>query len=275
MLDSARLLTVSKLPLALLLLGVTTLRAQSSDPAALQALRSAVQSELRSSETDKSTWTYRDHDAVPGKDATFLAIETPHGDLRRMILLNNQPLSPQASQEELDRLRDFVHDPAAQARKARAAQHDGEQAAELLRMLPEAFLWTLAAQNAETITLNFQPNPHFDPPDMQSRVMGQMAGQLVIARDGNRIRTLKGRLTQDVTIGWGILGRLYAGGTFDIERRLVGSGHWQITDTHVHIGGHALLFKTIGQQEDEEKTNWHPSTDYNLEQALQTLSSAR
>ena len=31
---------------------------------------------------------------------------------------------------------------------------------------------------------------------------------------------------------------------------------WQITETHVHIGGHALLFKTIGEQEDEVKTEF-------------------
>jgi hypothetical protein len=31
---------------------------------------------------------------------------------------------------------------------------------------------------------------------------------------------------------------------------------WQIAETHVHIRGHALFFKTIGEQEDEVKTDF-------------------
>jgi hypothetical protein len=106
---------------------------------------------------------------------------------------------------------------------------------------------------------------------MQSRVMGTMAGELVVAHDGNRIQTLRGKLTEDVRIGFGILGKLEQGGTFDIERRQLAPGRWQITETHVHIGGHALLFKTIGQQQDEVKTEWKPSTASNLQAALDQI----
>jgi predicted metalloprotease with PDZ domain len=66
---------------------------------------------------------------------------------------------------------------------------------------------------------------------------------------------------------------MYKGGTFDIERRQVGSGHWQITETHVHIGGHALFFKSIGTQEDEVKTDWKPSPDETLIEAARTLGA--
>jgi len=41
-----------------------------------------------------------------------------------------------------------------------------------------------------------------------------------------------------------------------VERRQVAPGYWEITETHVHISGHALFFKTIGQQEDEVKTEF-------------------
>jgi hypothetical protein len=106
---------------------------------------------------------------------------------------------------------------------------------------------------------------------MEARVMGIMGGEMVIVREVNRIRTLKGRLTQDVRFGYGIFGKLDRGGTFDIERRMVGSGHWQITESHVHIGGKALLFKTIGQQSDEVKTDWKPSPAQTLQEAARVL----
>lgn len=103
--------------------------------------------------------------------------------------------------------------------------------------------------------------------------MGAMAGQMVIARNGNRIHILRGQLSYNILLGFGLLAKMYKGGTFEVERRLVGEDHWQITDTHVHIGGHALLFHTIGQQEDEVKTDWKPSTDNTLEAAARTLNA--
>jgi hypothetical protein len=105
--------------------------------------------------------------------------------------------------------------------------------------------------------------------------MGVMAGQLIISKDGHRIRTLRGKLTEDVLIGFGILGKINRGGTFDVERRVVGDGRWQITETHVHIGGHALLFHTIGQQEDDVKTEWKPSTARTLQEAAQQLGAVQ
>jgi hypothetical protein len=133
---------------------------------------------------------------------------------------------------------------------------DGKNAEELLRMLPDAFNWKVQSEDAQKITLHFEPNPNFNPPDMQGRVLGRMAGELVVDKGQNRIMTISGKLTEDVTIGWGLLGRLHEGGTFRVERREVAPGLWQITETHVHIAGRALFFKNIGQQQDEVQTEF-------------------
>jgi hypothetical protein len=247
----------------------------ASDPSALADLRQAVSAELQANQTDKSIWAYRESNITPEKHAVYRAIETPQGTLRRLIELDGHTLSPQATAVETRRIQNYVSDSSAQAKARHAAAHDGAQAEELLKMLPNAFIWTRAGENGDLVTLNFRPNPDFNPPDMQSRVLGIMAGQLIISKDGHRIRTLRGKLTDDVLIGWGILGKLNRGGTFDVERRMVGDGYWQITETHVHIGGHALLFHTIGQQEDDVKTEWKPSTAQTLQQAEQQLNAGQ
>ena len=257
------------------LLCTAPLRAQDSDPKALATVRAAVVSEFAASQSDQSIWMYRDHDATPGKDAVYNAVETREGELRRLIELDGKPLSASAERAETGRINGYVGDEDAQAKAAKNAAHDDKQAADMLRMLPNAFVWTVASEDAAAVTLNFRPNPQFNPPDMQARVMGQMGGQMVIARDGNRIRTLRGQLTEDVLIGFGLLGKLNQGGTFDVERRQVAPGHWQITETRVHIGGHALLFKTIGQQEDEVKTDWRPSSASTLGEAARILAPGR
>ncbi|HEY4358913.1 MAG TPA: hypothetical protein VGN16_24415 [Acidobacteriaceae bacterium] len=218
---------------------------------------------------------YRDHDVTPGKDATYQTIETPQGTLKRTLVLDGQPITGEERDAETRRIDKAANDKAGLEKQRKAGAHDDAQAEEMLRMMPTAFLWTLRSATPELITLDFKPNPAFSAPDMQSRVMAAMQGEMVIARNGNRIRTLRGALASDVKIGFGLLGRLNQGGTFRVERREVAPGRWQMTETHVHIGGHALLFKTIGQQQDEVKTEWKPSPAQNLQEAADLLRDAK
>jgi predicted metalloprotease with PDZ domain len=103
-----------------------------------------------------------------------------------------------------------------------------------------------------------------------------MAGTVVVQKNGYRISTLKGTLSKDIPIGYGILGRLHKGGTFDVERTQLAPGVWQVTDTHVHIEGRALFFKSIGQQDDEVKTHFTAvPLSTTLEQALPMLVEGR
>ncbi len=203
----------------LLLAHPLPLAAQSSQPGALAVVRSAMAAEMRADLTDKSIWTYREEDDTPAQHATYLTVETRQGTLRRLIAFNGRHLSPRAAAIETTRINDYVHDRYAQEKAQRASAHDAAQARQLLQMLPDAFIWTIVKQTPENTTLRFQPNPQFNPPDTEARVMGAMSGEMVVARKGDRIRSLHGALTHNVLIGWGILARLYGGGTFDVERR--------------------------------------------------------
>jgi hypothetical protein len=47
---------------------------------------------------------------------------------------------------------------------------------------------------------------------------------------------------------------------------------WQITESHVHIEGKVLLFKNIGEQDDEVKSEFRPVPgETTLEQAAVML----
>ncbi len=246
---------------------------ENSEPHAIALLQAAVHSELAAAETDHSVWTYRDHDKTADKDALYDVVDSPQGGVRRAIQFDGHPVGPDTRAAETQRITDFVRDPAAQAKQHRAGQHDDAQARQMLLMLPNAFIWTVKGDSGDLTTLTFRPNPTFHPPNMEARVMGLMAGELIIARADNRIRTLRGSLTDDIKIGFGMLGKLRAGGTFDVERREIAPHIWQITETHVHIDGKALLFKTIGQQEDEIKSDWKPSTAKTLQEAARQLDA--
>jgi hypothetical protein len=245
--------------------------ASSSD--ALQIVNAAVESQLEADRVDHSNWIYREREPAPGHDAVYTCVGSPQGELRRLVELNGNPPDAATAQSESDRISQYVNSPAEQATARKNGAHDDVQATELLKMLPQAFTWSIRSETPELITLDYHPNPKFSGPDMESRVMSTMAGQMIIARNGNhyRIRTFRGALVSDFKIAYGMLGRLYKGGTFDIERREVGPGYWEITETHVHIAGHVLIFKTIGTQEDEVKSDWKPSPAANLQEAAHIL----
>jgi hypothetical protein len=195
-------------------------------------------------------------------------VQTDHGSVKRLISRNGRSLNDVEARAENDRVQSFIHDQDKLAKQRKDAAQDGKNATELLNMLPEAFNWKMQSEDEQKVTLHFEPKPEFRPPDMQSRVLGKMVGEMVVDKGQNRIATIRGKLTEDVTIGWGLLGRLREGGTFQVERREVAPKLWQITETHVHIEGRALFFKSIGQQQDEVQT------EFTLVPASTTLEQA-
>lgn len=253
--------------------GLAPSRAQGTKDAR-EIIRTAMQAELSADLNDHTRWRYRDA-KKDGTDTVSIVVETAQGSVKRMISRNGHPLNKEEAAAEEERVQWFIHDSEALAKQRRDGVQDGKNAEELLRMLPDAFLWNVQSEDARTITLHFQPKPEFHPPDMQSRVLGEMVGELVVNKEQHRIETIRGKLVEDVTIGWGLLGRLHEGGTFRVERREVAPRLWQITETHVHIEGRALFFKNIGQEQDEVQTDFtQVSAGTTLEQAAE-MSKAK
>jgi hypothetical protein len=233
-----------------------------------QIVQTAVNTELVASRNDHSLWRYRDEQREANK--VSIVVQTSKGSVKRMIERNGAPLTAAEAQTEEQRIQSTIHDPDRMAKQRKDGAADDKNAAELLNMLPTAFLWKIANDNGDSITLTFSPNPDFSPPDMQSRVLSAMAGELVVDKKQHRIKTISGKLVRDVTFGWGLLGRMKEGGIFRVERRELKPGLWQITETHVHIVGKVLLFKDIGEQQDEVQTGFTPvPADTTLEQAAE------
>jgi hypothetical protein len=218
-----------------------------------QIVQQAVQTELAASRDDHTHWMYFEIDSEPRKSVKQWVAQANPATVERVVERNGQALSEAQQRQEME---SFRGDTRAQARQRKSGQHDDEQAAELLSILPGAFIWTNQGEKGSDILLHFKPNPQFVPPDMEARVFAAMEGDMVVDREQHRIVSLKGRLIRDVKILGGLVGYLQAGGTFDVERRETGKNLWQITETHVHIQGHILIFKTISEEEDNVKTRF-------------------
>jgi hypothetical protein len=253
-------------PGRVLLLGVALLLpAACFGDDARQFVQKAVQNELVKDRDDHSRWIYLETDRKDGHSVKQWVAETRDGSLRRVLEMNGQPVPDAEQRRKMD---SYVRDGWARSKQRKSEQHDDQQATEMLNLLPQAFLWTDQGTNGSLRILHFKPDPNFRPPDLEARVFAAMEGEMAVDTQQLRIASIKGRLIRDVLIGGGWLGRLYAGGTFNVERRETGRQIWQIAETHVHIQGHALIFKTISEQEDDVKTEFKQlAGDPSLQQA--------
>lgn len=223
-----------------------------------QLVRRAVNSEIAADRADQSRWIYHEIDRKPNNIVVQWVAQTSKGDVNRVLRKNGNDI-PVAQQRQS--IESFIRDSGAQADQQQSAEKDGEQAEALLRMLPNAFLWSIKNKNGETTTYHFKPDPDFDPPSRQARVFAAMEGNLIVNNAQQRIQRMRGVMTHDVNFGWGLLGSLKKGGWFQVDREQTAPGLWQITITHVHIQGRALLFKTISEQEDDTKTSFTREPD--------------
>jgi mannose-6-phosphate isomerase-like protein (cupin superfamily) len=222
-------------------------------------VRAVVANEVAADANDHSRWMYRDEDGVPGNGTVKLVIQTSQGDLSKAIERDGQPLPPQQQKKDEEKMDAFVNDASLRQKQKHDHEEDAEKASALTKMLPDAFLWSVAEQNGTTTTLKFKPDPSFHPPTRESRVFAAMEGTMVVNAGQKRIQQLKGTLTRDVNFGYGLLGKLEKGGTFEIARQEIAPGVWAITATHIHIHGHALIFKSIGEEQDEVTSHYHPT----------------
>jgi hypothetical protein len=233
------------------------MRAQQQDAHSL--VRSVVDNELAADKNDHSRWMFRDANKRSDKSTVTLVVQTPEGDLSKTIEINGHPLTPQQQKADEQNMHRFVTDPSARQKQKRDHAQDAEKARSLTKMLPDAFLWTVTGQSGTDMTLTFKSNPNFHPPTREARVFAAMEGTMVVNTSQKRIETLKGKLTRNVNFGFGMLGKLEKGGSFDVERQQVGPGVWQMTATHIHMQGHALIFKSISEQQDEEISHYTPA----------------
>ncbi len=262
-----------KISWLLLSIVLGTALAFASGDDAQQTVQQAVTNELAKDEADHSHWLYFENDQKSEHPVKQWVAETMNGNLRRVVEIDGQTLSPHEQRHRLDA---YLADEGTQTKERKSAQHDDKQATEMLQMLPKAFIWTNEGAQGSNTVLHFKPDPNFHPPDLEARVFAAMEGDMLVDTRQHRIASLKGKLIRDVKILGGLLGSLDAGGTFDVERRQTGNGVWQITETHIHIQGHALIFHSISEQEDDVKSDFKPlPPDITMQQAKNDLLSVQ
>jgi len=226
-----------------------------------QLVREMVQRELDAENNDHSHWRYRLHkeDDVNAQDRDV--IETKEGSLARTLLINGRPLTPEQRQKDEERMKKLVDDPNERAKRERRAKQDEEKAKELLKAIPDAFVFKYAGMDGNLTLLTFSPNPHYSPPTRELMVYHAMTGKLWVDRNAMRLAMIEGRLVEDVKFGWGLLGHLDKGGTFKVIQQKVAEDHWDQVFLDINMTGRAIIFKTLNIKQKQILSNFRRVPD--------------
>jgi hypothetical protein len=183
-------------------------------------------------------------------------VETKDGDVARLIERNGKPLSPEDEQAEIDRLNNLLAHPEIQEHRHKKEQEDSARGDEMVRMLPDAFLYTfdgmVEGPSGLCYRLKFRPNPAFTPPDREGEVYHGMVGELWVDQSQLRLAKIDAHLISDVNFGWGVLGRLYKGGSILVQNADVGLHHWETIHMKLNLQGKLLMLKSVDYSTTED-----------------------
>src|SRR5271157_4271232 len=222
-----------------------------------QLVREVVYNELHD-HVSHGYWRYWIESHSPKESLLEERLETAEGPVTRIELSNGRPLDAEGRQLEQVRLHRLLDSPAEQARLRHEYDDNEKRIGRIVALLPDAFLYEYAGEENGCYRLRFRPNPDYPAHSIEARIFHAMNGELWINATYKRLVRLDGHLNQDVSFGFGILGRLYQGGWFSLQRTQVSSTDWKTERFELHMKGRAILFKIITQEISELRTGFSP-----------------
>jgi hypothetical protein len=239
---------------------------------AQQLVRDVVWNEIHAQTNDPTFWHYREVQEDHGPRRLLDVIQTRDGQIYRVLAIHGQPLRGKQLETEDNRIEKLLHDPEQVQENQKKREQDANQERTLLNVLPNAFIFREEGRQGSNIKLAFTPNPSFHPATHAAEVFHHMEGTMLIDGNAKRLVEIDGRLTSKVKFAGGLLGHLDEGGTFRVQQRNVGAGHWDTVLIDVQMNGKALFFKTIAVRQKEVYSDYRevPGT-VTLQQAGQQL----
>lgn len=185
------------------------------------------------------------------EDRTFRVVPTGTGTLRILLKTNGKATDPADYQRQLHAWKDVLElalrpsDPRAKTAYAKFEKKKRDRA-EMVDATREAFIqkWDgqerFAGHNCDVVDLT--PNPNFHPHSMLQDALTHFTAKVWVDHDTNQMVRGEARVTRDISVGGGILGKLYRGGIFSFEQVPVAQGVWLPTRYQYDFTGRKFLF---------------------------------
>jgi hypothetical protein len=224
---------------------------------------------------------YRIHIVDAKGDRVRDIIESRDGTVARLILLSGKPLTAEQDAAERDRLNDMLADPEAFAKHAKGDTTGKKIADQLIRIMPDAMLYTYTPGQPQTglnpgiteVVIDYEPNPKFHPPTTPAEALTGLKGRAWVDPKSKMVVRLDGTIFRGVNLGWGMIAHIYPGGTLSLEQADAGNGRWTFTRFIEHISVRALMIKPLNINTQVEATGFQPIQPMSYQDAVRLLLS--
>jgi hypothetical protein len=220
-------------------------------------VREACYNAVQQRET-KALWSYRVERHEDNHVVLEQVIETVDTPVKHLLAVDGHPPTPAQLKEEDERHRSLLKNSAAQSAFKKEHDEDSQKMEEMLRIIPEAFVFQDRGKQRELEKIAFHPNPDFKPKTYEQRVLHTLVGTAFIDLHDKQIARVSASLAQRVEFGLGFLGRVDKGGTVNIARTRLSGGVWQVSMEKIDLSGRMAIFKSLNRHKDEQRSDFKP-----------------
>ncbi|SDF12699.1 hypothetical protein [Terriglobus roseus] len=233
-----------------------TARAQESlSPSSISAiLQQAVQFQLDDFHHRGWGLQYRIHRLDQKEDSIREVIETEDGNISRTLTFKGRPLTAEEETGELARLRALT--PEDVRKRRQKSESSDKYGIELMKTLPKAMLFTPVAGQPQLpnyprqqVVLDYAPNPQFHPGSTTQSLLMGIAGRIWIDAETHHLTRIEVRIIQNLNLMFGILARVYQGGTLSYEQKPVSLTHDAFSEIKMDVKLRELMVHVAPYQQ--------------------------
>jgi hypothetical protein len=196
----------------------------------------------------------------------------PGQTYKRLVAIDGKPLDPaELRKRDLEHQRDVENDaqrrrsetPAQQARRIERLEREKQQIAAMLddalRVFETAIVSREMVDGEPTIVVDMTPRANARVTTREGNWMKDFQCRAWFVEADGQLARLEVHAIDDVSIGWGIVGRLHKGSRIIVERRKVGPLWlpWRLT---FDATGRTLLFRTFDLNVVTEYSDYKPKS---------------
>jgi len=227
-------------------------------------VQSAVENELHQINDPESPLQYRIRHVDAKGEMVRIQIESRQGDVARLIEKNGRPLTAAENDAEIARLNDILTSPSDFLRHHHRDASTRADVNFLIREMPKAMTFHYTdgqpqrpGATGPQVVIDFHPDPNYKPPTMLSDALTGIEGRMWIDVATRHLTRIEGHFLKTVNFGYGVVARIYPGGTLELDQANAGSGRWTYSHLIEHLTVRAFMVKTMPENSEMTAADFH------------------
>jgi hypothetical protein len=210
---------------------------------------------------DKVPLRYRQRRVGAKGDMTREVIVSREGNVARLVERDGQPITAAEDADERERLNDQIASPDEFLRHHHRDADMRDSVVKVVALMRQAMLYSYAPDQPQLkgsegneVVLDFHPDPNFHPPSMLAECLTGLEGRVWIDPRTHYLTRIEAHVLRPVNMGFGILAKIYPGGTLALDQTKIGEDHWVYSHLDEHLTARVLMVKNY--PENTVVTSW-------------------